>query len=183
MAKKTKVTTLGTNYPVPQSREDAASAIAEIGARNRDLARITTAMNDRIAKVKEEAEVKAQPIRERVSALTEGLRIWAEANRLDLTGGKTKTADLGTGTISWRNRPPKVSMPKAKDAIAEILKRARELGFARFVRVTEEPNREAMQAEPDLARTIPGVKIGSAGEDFTVEPFEVELSAGGSANV
>lgn len=81
MAKKTKVTTLGTNYPVPQSREQAASAIAEIGALNREIGRIEATLNDRIAKAKEDAETKAAPLRDRVAASTEGLRIWAEANR------------------------------------------------------------------------------------------------------
>ena len=33
-----------------------------------------------------------------------------------------------------------------------------------------------MQAEPEVARGIEGVTIGSAGEDFIVEPFEAGLA-------
>ncbi len=181
MAKRTKVSMPGSNLPVPQDRDEAASAVAEIGTLNRKIGRVDAALSDQVAKLKEKAEAETAPLRERVTALTEGVRIWADANRVSLTGGgRTKTADLGTGTIAWRLRPPKVTIPKAKEKVAEIIAAARAMGFGRFVRITEEVNKEAMQAEPEVARTISGVKIGSAGEDFTIEPFEVVTTGGAS---
>lgn len=183
MARKTKVTTLGTNYPVPQSREQAASAVAEIGALNREIGRIEAALNDRIAKAKEDAEARAAPLRDRVAASTEGLRIWAEANRADLTnGGKVKTADLGTGTLSWRTLPPKVRLPGKPEAITALIDRLKSMGLQRLIRTSEEVSKEAILAEPVLVATVPEIKVGSAGEAFSVEPFEVALS-GGPANV
>jgi len=176
MAKKTK--TLGLNLPVPQNRDDAAETLRLIGETNRQIARIEADMNDEIALLKEAAERKAVPLKEQVVAWTEGLKVWAEANRDALTnGGKTKTADLGTGKISWRLRPPSVRIKGAETVIETIKK----LGFTKFLRTKEEINKEAMSDDPVHARMIAGVSVASAGEDFIVEPFEAELSAPNAA--
>ncbi|MDR6952651.1 phage host-nuclease inhibitor protein Gam [Ancylobacter sp. 3268] len=172
MAKKAK--TLGVNLPVPQSVDEAATAVRDIGETNREIGRINADANDRIAVIAEEAAQKVLPLQERVTALTEGLKVFAEANRAALTnGGKTKSANLVTGAISWRNLPPKVSLRKVEDVIASIKK----LGFGKkFLRVKEEVDKEAMLKEPEKARTVAGVTVGSAGEEFIVEPFEVDVS-------
>jgi phage host-nuclease inhibitor protein Gam len=57
-----------------------------------------------------------------------------------------------------------------------LIARLKSLGLARFVRTREEPDKEAMLAEPDVARAVPGVRIASAGEDFVIEPFNLELA-------
>lgn len=172
---KGKTKTKGVNLPVPQSRDEAAAAIRAIGEDQRELLRIEADMNDALTRIKEEAEHKAAPVRERLEAATEGLKVWAEANRAALTNGnKVKFAELGTGKISWRARPASVSLRK----IEEIIARLKAVGLQRFLRVKEEVNKEAMLAEPDVARTVPGVSIGSEGEDFIVEPFAAELAGG-----
>lgn len=171
---KLRTKTIGANLPVPQNRDDAARAVREIGDDRRRLARLEADMNDRIAALKERYEEQAGPFRERIDASAEGLKIWAEANRTALTGGdKTKTVDLGTGEVKWRLRPPSVRITKVDD----VLKRLRDLGLSRFIRVKEEVNKDALLAEPEAARPIIGVTIGSPGEDFIVEPFEAALSA------
>lgn len=177
-----KTKTRGANLPVPQSREEAAAAVARIGAVNREIARAETAMNDEIAAIKQAAEAECAPLKEEVAATTEGLKIFAEANRATLTNqNRTKTVDLGTGTISWRTAPPKVKgVPRAKEAVAELVKKIKSLGLGQFVRVTEEVNREAMLADPERAAKVPGIKIASEGEEFAVEPFEVTISTDGS---
>lgn len=171
MAKKTK--TLGVNLPVPQNRDDAAEALRMIGEDNRNIARIEADMNDAIAKIKDEAEKQAAPLKELVTGRTEGLKVWAEANRDKLTNsGRTKTADLGTGKISWRIRPPSVRI-SGVDRVIEAIK---SLGLTQFLRTKEKVNKEALLADPDKARLIAGVGIGSEGEDFIAEPFEAELA-------
>ena len=171
MARKSK--TVGVNLPVPQSRDEAANAIRQIGVANREVARLEADMNDQIAALKASAEEAAAPLRQRVVALTEGVKVWAEANRDALTaGGKTKTADMGTGKIMWRLRPPSVRITGV-DRVIEAIKT---LGFKGFLRTKEEVNKEALLADPDKARMIAGVSIGTQGEDFVVEPFEAEIS-------
>ena len=172
-----KAKTRGANVPVPQSREEAARAVARIGEIKRDLVRREADMNDALARIKEQVEETAEPLRAEEAALTDGLKMWAEANRAALTdGGKVKQADLGTGVIKWRLRPPRVSVPRAPDAVAALIARLKQLGLSRFVRQTEEINKEAMLADPDAVRSVPGLRIGSMGEDFVVEPFAAELA-------
>lgn len=182
MAKsKSKTKTRGANLPVPQSREEAAAAVARIGVINREIARLEADMNDQITDIKERAEAACGPLKEGVAAATEALKIFAEANRSNLTNqNRTKTVDLGTGTVSWRASPPKVKgVPRAKEAVVELIKKIKGLGFTQFLRVTVEVNREAMLADPEKAEKVPGIKIASDGEEFTVEPFEVAISTDG----
>ena len=170
-----KIKTKAAGVPVPQSRDEAADALMVIGGLNRAAARVEAEMNDEIAAIKKDAESKAQPMREKAAGLTEGLKIWAEANRDQLTqSGKTKTADLGTGKISWRALPKSVRITKVEQVIEAVKK----LGFTAFLRVKTEINKDAMLADPDKAKLIAGVNISSAGEEFIVEPFETSLSDG-----
>ena len=176
MVKKSTSKTMGANIVVPQSRDEATAALARIGVAQRKLIRAKADLDDRVAKLKEAAETAATPLAEEVERLTEGLKIWAEANRTALTGGdRTKTVNLGTGEIKWRIQPPRVSL---RGSIEVIIDACRTLGLGRFVRVKEEVSREAMLAEAEIARTIPGVAIGTEGEAFVVEPFEIDLAAG-----
>lgn len=166
--------TLGANFPVPQTRDEAAATVTAIGELNRTVARFEADMNDELASIKERYEAKAAPAKLAVSQKTEGLKMWAEANRSVLTGGdKTKTVDLGTGVLKWRQRPPSVRI----SGLEAVIDRLKTLGLLRFLRTKEEVDKEAMQREPDVARTVAGVSIGSAGEDFIVEPFESALSS------
>lgn len=166
--------TRGVNCPVPQTRDEAAAHVLRIGEIAREVARREADMNDSLARIKQQVEQTAEPLREEHRTLVEGLKTWCEANRAVLTDShKVKFADLGTGFVRWRQRPPKVSLPKDPSGVIERLKA---LGLTLFVRVKEEVDREAMLAQPDQARRVPGVRISSEGEDFVVEPFEAELA-------
>jgi phage host-nuclease inhibitor protein Gam len=158
--------------PVPQNRDEAAQFIHEIGVNARILARIEADMNDEIAQARRKAEQLSKPLRDVIQLRTDGLRTWAEANRDALTEkGKRKYADLGTGKIEWRFSPPRVTIRAVEDVIARI----KTLGLTTFLRTKVEIDKEAMLREPDKARLIQGVTIGTAGESFSVEPFEVEI--------
>lgn len=175
MAKPARQTTRGANLPVPQSREEAQQSLSRYGLLQREIGRIQADLDDKVAALKEEAEAKSNPLQVESMTIVEGLRIWAEANRSALTdGGRVKFADLGTGKISWRFRPAKVSI-RGADVIIDTL---RSFGLGRFIRTKEEVDKEAMLREPDLARSVPGVSIGSEGEDFAVEPLTSPLSTG-----
>ena len=81
------------SFPVPQSRDEANTAIRLIGIDQRELARIEADMNDEIAALREKYETTAQPLRDAITARIDGLQMWAEANRASLTrDGKVKSA-------------------------------------------------------------------------------------------
>ncbi len=173
-----KSKTRGIVLPVPQNRDQAADFIKQIGDASREVCRIEHDLNDRLATAKAEAQKAAGPHQSKIKMLTEGLKTWCEANREALTdGGKVKNADLGTGKVLWRHAPPRVTL-SGVEAIIEALDR---LNLRKFLRTKTEVDKEAMLADPETARLVPGVTIGSAGEDFAVEPFEVGVAQGEAA--
>lgn len=172
MATRTKLKAPAASA-VPQSKADCAASIKALGDAQRDFERSRAEMNDAIGHITQ----KFQPILEaqevRITALQTGIQTWCESNRATLCEGGGKTAQLITGEVSWRQRPPSVTI-RGAGAVIETLKR---MGLGRFVRVKEEPNKEAMLNEPDAVRGIGGITLVSGVEDFIVVPFEVKTEA------
>lgn len=164
--------------PAAQSREEAERLVHRIGEIQRDLVRREADLGDTLARIKAAAEKGAQPLKEELATAQEAVQRWSEANRDALTrNGKVKTVQLATGKVFWRNRPPSVRIPKkmVEDVIRWLRFSPGGLGYGAFIRVKTTIDREAMQANPELARTVPHVSIGSEGEEFIVEPFDAEL--------
>jgi phage host-nuclease inhibitor protein Gam len=157
---------------VPQTQEAVVVAIAEIGQLQRDRTRIEAAMNDELAVIREKHEAQALPLAERIQQLTNGVQTWCEAHRSDLTqGGKVKTAAFASGEVRWRMTPGKVVL-RGIEAVMDAL---RERGLRNFIRTKEEPNKEAMLADPEGVAGVPGITIAQV-EEFEVLPFETELA-------
>ncbi|MDR1063622.1 MAG: host-nuclease inhibitor Gam family protein [Azoarcus sp.] len=171
MVKKSRIKSAAQAAPVPQSQEHANAHIYEIGAKQRDLARIEAAMNDELAAIKDRYEREAQPIRARIDALHAGVQVWGEANRTALTNeGRIKTVRVPAGEFGWRTDPPSMRVMGSESVVNWL----RAHGLDRFVRTSYEPNREALLNEPNVAGTVPGVTIRQ-GEKFFIAPFEAEL--------
>lgn len=170
-SKATRIKTEAAGASVPQSREEVSEAIAQIGVAQRERLRIQAAMNDELSVIKQCYEDEAKPYADQIAALSRGVHLWCEAHRAELTrDGKTKTANLSSGEVKWRMRPPSVAI-RAADAVLEALKK---LGLHRLIRIKEEPNKEAILLEPAVVEHIKGISI-SQKEDFVIVPFESEL--------
>lgn len=166
-ARKPRAKAAAPAITVPQDAGQADDAIRVIGACQRQLLMTETEYQERAAELKARYAEQAKPFHDEIAMRTEGLRMWAEANRASLTqGGRKKTVPFASGEISWRARPPAVRIAGA----AAVIERIKALKLLQFLRVTEEPNREAMLADPAAARAIEGVSIASAGEVFEVKP-------------
>lgn len=169
MATKPKRIKSAAALYVPQSREDVVRDIRRIGDLQRETMRLETDMNDQIAAVTESYAGRIKPLQEQIKTLSEGVQNWCEANRSDLTsGGKVKTANLVTGDVQWRIRPPSVTV-RGVDSVMETLRR---LGLKRFIRVKEEINKEAILNEPGAVAGVAGITVKSGVEDFAIIPFE-----------
>lgn len=157
--------------PVPQSLDEVIEAIADIGRCHRERTRLESAMNDELAQVRERWERQAAPHLDRIKAQSQGVRTWCEANRDRLTqGGKVKFAKLQSGEVKWQITPPKVVIR----AVETVLAALHEAGLERFIRVKEEPNKEAISLDPDAVADIKGILITQK-EEFVIVPFETEL--------
>jgi phage host-nuclease inhibitor protein Gam len=168
-AKKTAVT-----YAC-QSREETMDAIKSLGDAQRELARVETRINDEIAAITQREKERIDALKERIDALTTGIQWWCEANRAMLCAGGGKTANLITGEVSWRQRPPSVSV-RAVDKVIETLKK---LGLGRFVRTKEEVNKDAILADPKSVAGVSGIAVVQGIEDFAVSPFEIDIQGAG----
>jgi phage host-nuclease inhibitor protein Gam len=155
-----------------QSKEQTMDAIRTLGDTQRELTRIETEINDAIAVITSDRKEQIEALKERAATLTMGIQGWCEANRSTLCADGKKSANLVTGEVSWRQRPPSVSI-RAVEKVIETLKA---LGLGRFVRTKEEPNKDAMLADPKAVGGIAGVTIVTGVEDFAVEPFEVQVA-------
>lgn len=170
MTKKNRIKTAAATVTFSNQHEVDA-AIAEIGAAQRARDDIQTRMNTELAAIKERYEAEAAPHAAVINDLGEGVRIWCEAHRKDLTReGRTKTAKFGAGEVAWRNRPPRVTV-RGEGIVIEALKR---LGLERFIRRKEEVDKSAILAEPGAIEGIKGLSIAS-GEDFVIKPFATEI--------
>lgn len=170
MATRIKSKTLAV---VPQTQNDCAMSIRTIGDLQREFERTRAAMNDAIAAITQEHQPLLASLQERITALQTGVQAWCEAHRVDLCGPddkQGKTANLVTGEVAWRVRPPSVRITGADNVCDTLLR----MGLGRFVRVKNEPNKEQMLAEPDAVRGIAGITIVSGNEDFIVTPFEAQ---------
>ncbi len=157
---------------VSQSRADAQADIKKLGDLKRQALRVKADLDDAIAKLTKAAAPRMEELGARIALLEEGIQAWCEANRTELCG-KGKSANLITGEVAWRQRPPSISI-RGADAVLECL---RSSGLARFIRSKDEVNKDAMLNEPDAARAIPGVTIVTGVEDFTITPFEVDMES------
>lgn len=169
MARKVKTPT--TVVFVPQSRDDAAKLIFTIGELQQQRQRLEAELNERLLRLKADYEQEAKSRANRIAALAEGLQVYAAAHRAELTqGGRSKTVKLATGELRWRMTPPRVLLKQVR-AVLAALKAA---GLARFIRVKEEVDKEAMLREPDAVAGLAGVAIDRR-EEFVVLPFSTKL--------
>lgn len=156
----------------PQTLAKVQSHIRAIGDLQRQHARASADLNDQVAQLVEAAAPQLKTLHERMTGLQKGVQIYCEANREELCG-KGKTANLVTGEVQWRQRPPSVKVTGG-DAVIAWLK---QMGLQAFVRSKEEINKEAMLNEPEKAKAVPGVTIMTGVEDFVIVPFEVDTEA------
>lgn len=179
MAKKvTRLKAAAAAY-TPQSREQVSTDIRKIGDIQRELIRIETGINDQIAVITNKETPRIEALKAELTTLQKGVQTWCEANRSDITsGGKTKTANLVTGEVSWRIRPPSVSIARGMtEKVLEVLKK---MGLSDFIRSKETINKEAlgeeMQKEDGKVKNIPGLSLIRDEEDFSITPFEQEVN-------
>ncbi len=161
---------------VPQTDAEADALLKQYGEVFSELGHWQANLNHALADVKASYEEGSKPLQERLNVLFEQLQAWGAAHRKRLTeDGKSKTVLLPAGCVGWRQRPPSVRWKKGFK-VEDILQAIKDARLPRFIRVKEEPNKERMLEEPQLAASIDGVLIGSAGEEFFVAPFGAELA-------
>jgi len=154
----------------PQSLEDAAQFVREIGEMQREINLINAALTKKVQELTKQAQARSKPHEETFQLLFEGLYAFAQSRRNELTEEeKKKSVDLPTGVFGWRLRPASVKLKGSED---EIVAKLELLGLDRFVRIAKQVSKEAMLKEPQVAATVSGIEILQGKEDFFVKPLE-----------
>lgn len=169
MATKLKTPTV----QAPQTQAEVQSDIRKIGDLQREHGRVGSDLNDKIAALTEAAAPQLEALSKQIIGLQKGVQAYCEAHREELCGAKGKTANLVTGEVQWRQRPPSVKVTGV-DAVIAWLKN---MGMNSFIRAKEEINKEAMLNEQAKAKGVPGITIVTGVEDFVIVPFEVDTEA------
>lgn len=168
MKKPTRIKT--TAIQAPTSQTEAEQLLAEIGTLQRQVTVIETKMNEQLAAIKDRFEKQANPLNDVITTKFQALHAWAEAHKLDLLKGKSKTAKLSSGELSWRTSPPSVRVT----GVQTVIKNLKSLGLGDLVRTKEEVNKEAVLNDPERIDGVKGITI-SQKEEFVAKPFESQI--------
>jgi phage host-nuclease inhibitor protein Gam len=120
---------------------DADLALKEIGLLEYQLEAIDGEANKEIAAIKEKCAKEGEGLRSRIADLSALLGAYAEYNRAELFKDR-KSVELSFGSFGYR----KSTAISVKKTTLELLKK---LGLARYIRIKEEPDKEAMAGLDD----------------------------------
>jgi phage host-nuclease inhibitor protein Gam len=183
---------------VPQNKDECAAFIHQMGVLQREHAALHLDMNNQIAAITAKFQPLMEALQSRIDPLFKGVQAWCESNRAQITEDmRVKTANLVTGEVNWRVGMPTCSVTGAEQVIQAL----KMLGLGSYVRSTEAVNKEMVistvlaartvsdtEAANDAAKqkvrenarllqTLPGLKVVTGVEAFSVVPFEQEVGA------
>lgn len=122
---------------------------------SRKLQEIEASLNAAIDAEKAKADALATPLRERMTAMGNGLAVYAEHNKDELFKER-KTLELVFGRIGFRKSTELTTQPKITWAM--VLGRLKDLAFLEAIRTREEPNRDVMREWPEERLSLVGAR-------------------------
>ena len=129
-------------------------------------------LNVRIDAIKKKAQAEAKPIEKEINELAQGVFLFAESHREELTEKeKQKTVEFITGDkIRWYLTPWSVVVLNEADAIIEL----EGYGLEEFIRVKREINKEAILREPKKIKKIKNLSLRQS-EIFAIVPAKMDF--------
>ncbi|MFN3187953.1 MAG: host-nuclease inhibitor Gam family protein [Candidatus Paceibacteria bacterium] len=157
-------------YPIPKNEAEAARLLGELEKLKLELdakqVALNQAVNDLVTKANQEAEAVSEEFAEKFNSL----KTYATKHKQELTDqGKRRSASWATGTLGWRSTPSGISVPRSTKDIAILVERILTLRRPKFLRRKWELNVEAMEASPEEAVAIEGIKRRAPTESFYVK--------------
>lgn len=125
-----------------QSWDDVDATLAEIGKVDRELALIESAANERIEETRAAMKTAAQAHLDKKAGLELAIKEYCDANRAEFAKVKSKT--LTFGEVGYR-----LSTKIMIKRVAETLQALKDLALTSFIRIKEEPDKEAMKGMTD----------------------------------
>jgi phage host-nuclease inhibitor protein Gam len=147
--------------------DEANMVLKEIGLLEKELEGIDSEAHRQIAEIKADAAKKGETIRKRIADDSALLGAYAEYNRTELFKDR-KSVQLSFGSFGYR----KSTSISVKKTTLELLKK---LKLQRFIRVKEEPDKEAMaELDDDTLHQVDAVR--KVKDDFFCEADKEEIN-------
>ena len=128
--------------PSIQTWEDANDALRQIAEAQLALTDIEGEMNKQILGAKKVAEEQGKQYKDRVAKLERELKDFVTEHRADM--GKTKSKTLTFGEVGFR-QSTSVSLPRAKEKIADIIRFLKARQMMDCIVTKEEVSKEALK--------------------------------------
>ena len=155
-----------------ETKEDVNKALGIMAGLKVEIMDAEVVMNEAINKAKAKADKTITPLQTRYESLEEDIESWCKANKADFA--KKRTLKLLHGEISYRVSK-KIVLQAAAKVVLDSLKA---LGLTDYIRIKEEPDKDAMKAMSDIDLA----KVGAArvpDDKITIKPDleKVEVEA------
>ncbi|MCD7948291.1 MAG: host-nuclease inhibitor Gam family protein [Oscillospiraceae bacterium] len=131
-----------TEAPALKSWEEVNDALREIAEAQIALGDIESEMQKQMVGIKKIAEQDSKPYNDRIAKLERDLKEFVSEHRADLGDRKNKL--LNFGEVGFR-LSTSVSLPKAKEKLAEIIRRLKARSMMDCVVVEEKVSRENLK--------------------------------------
>jgi phage host-nuclease inhibitor protein Gam len=128
--------------PALRTWEEADAALREIAENQIAIQDIENEMQRQLIGIKKIAEQDSKPHTDRISKLERDLKEFVGDHRLEL--GKAKTRVLNFGDVGYRLSTA-VSIPKAKEKVAEIIRRFKARNMNDCIIVKEDVSKESLK--------------------------------------
>jgi phage host-nuclease inhibitor protein Gam len=128
--------------PAIKTWEEADAALREIAENQIAMQDIESEMQRQIIGAKKIAEQSSKPHADRISKLERDLKDFVEDHRDEL--GKAKTKALNFGEVGYR-LSTSISIPKAKEKVADIIRKLKARGMTDCIVVKEEISKESLK--------------------------------------
>ncbi len=150
-----------------ETLDQANLVLKEIGLLEKELEGIDSEAHRQIAEIKEDAAKKGQLLRKRIADDSALLGAYAEYNRDELFKDR-KSIQLSFGSFGYR----KSTSISVKKTTLELLKK---LKLDKYIRIKEEPDKEAMAAlDDDTLAQVDSVR--KVKDDFYCEADKEEVN-------
>lgn len=163
-----------TNGKAPEIAVAPATSMLEVARNQARIAELLGVLQIRQAQVEraisqivEPAEVECEGYRKEIFALAKSIEVYAEDRKKSLTVQGQTVPVPGGGSFQWYSTPPSVRIAKKK--VEKVLEAIKAKKWHRFIRTTEEIDKQALLKEPEKAVEIDGVRIKSD-EKFAIRP-------------
>lgn len=137
-----------------QDRDALVNALSRLGEIDRTEA-------DELARVEQEhaialqnAELGLKAVRDERAKLLKDVQTYCEAHKSELLPKGKKSADLGVGTIGWRQNPPSVKLLRPAEEVVEALLSTENEQDAELLRETYTLDKDAVLALRTKRETV-----------------------------